>query len=104
MPIKNKLRRSRPPVADNLARMLIDEWRQPKEQGQPLIILDRGDPEPLHVYVIWDAWNGLNQIQRSEIIFDVLESLPEPNRLKWPVTLAMGLTSEEAKRMGIEGA
>ncbi len=53
--------------------------------------------------VIWDKWGELTQTERSEIIMDVVDNLAGDDRLPAdsPVTVAMGLTREEAKRMGI---
>jgi len=82
----------------------MEEWRDPKESGQPLIIIEGYLNEPTHVYVIWDQWRGMNQAERSEIIMDALEGLDGEHRIQNLdlVTVAMGLTAEEARRMGIE--
>ena len=76
----------------------------PQDSGQPLIVIEGNRGEPQHVYVIWDAWNGLNQVERSEVIMDVIEQLSDDQRVKdlSLVTVAMGLTAEEAERLGIE--
>jgi len=96
--------RTRPESADELTRLLHNEWTKPKKSGQPLIIVEGNKREALHIYVIWDKWGELNQTERSEIIMDVVDNLPGADRLAAdsPVTVAMGLTTEEAKRMGIE--
>lgn len=103
MPVKRRLPRSRPENADELTRLLFTEWVRPKKSGQPLIVIEGDDNEPLHIYVIWDKWGGLNQTERSEIIMDVVDNLAGDQRLpeNSPVTVAMGLTTEEAGRMGI---
>lgn len=84
--------------------MLHNEWTKPKRSGQPLIIIEGTKNAPLHLYVIWDKWGELAQTERSEIIMDVMETLTGKDRLPndSPVTVAMGLTTEEAKRMGIK--
>jgi len=105
MPVKHRLQRHRPARADELTRMLIDEWKSPKESGQPLIVIEGADPEPKHIYVIWDQWGELSQTERSEIIMDVVEHLDDGHRTDLSkITVAMGLTTQEAKRMGIEPA
>ena len=84
-------------------RLLHNEWTNPKKSGQPLIIIEGKQKEPVHIYVIWNRWGQLNQAERSEIIMDVVDNLAGEDRLSAdsPVTVAMGLTAEEAKRMGI---
>jgi hypothetical protein len=81
----------------------MEEWIKPKQKGQPLIILEGKQGEPQHIYVIWDEWKGLGQQDRSEIIMDVVENLSGRNAVPdlSLVTVAMGLTAEEAKRMHI---
>jgi len=106
MPIRNRLNRTLPPNSSELIRMLMEEWTKPKNEGQPVIVLEGGKEQPQHIYVIWDQWQGLDQTQRSEIIMDVVEHLSGPHALAdiSLVTVAMGLTTEEAKRLGIEAA
>lgn len=104
MPVKRRLVRTRPANADELTRLLHGEWTKPRRSGQPLIIIEGKAREPYHIYVVWDAWRELNQTERSEIIMDVVENLAGEDCLPTssPVTVAMGLTTEEAKRMGIK--
>jgi hypothetical protein len=106
MPIKHRLQRTLPDNADTLIRLLFNEWTKPKRSGQPVIIIEGKKDEPIHVYVIWDKWGELSQTERSEIIMDVVENLAGEHQLpaQSPVTVAMGLTAEEAKRMGIRPA
>ncbi len=82
----------------------MHEWTEPSSAGQPLIVLEGERGQPQHVYVIWDEWKGLDQRERSEIIMDVVEQLSGPQGMPdlSLVTVAMGLTIEEAKRMGID--
>jgi hypothetical protein len=64
------------------------------------------NPEGYHSYVIWDKWRGLSQLDRSEIIMDVAENLSGDKMLPdiSLITVAMGLTPEEAKRMRIKAS
>jgi len=96
--------RTRPANAAELTRLLHNEWTKPKRSGQPLIIIEGKPCEPYHIYVVWDDWRELTQTERSEIIMDVVENLAGGDRLPTnsPVTVAMGLTVDEAKRMGIK--
>jgi hypothetical protein len=84
--------------------MLMREWTRPKQTGQPVIVLEGEENEPQHIYVVWDEWEGLDQKDRSEIIMDVAEHLSGDKALPdlSLVTVAMGLTTEEAERMGIK--
>lgn len=104
MPVKRRLERTLPAGATELTRLLRNEWTKPKKTGQPLIVIEGNKNEPLHIYVIWDKWGELNQTERSEIIMDVVDNLTGKHRLSAdsPVTVAMGLTTEEARRMGIK--
>ncbi len=81
-----------------------NEWTKPKKNGQPIIIVEGDENEPIHIYVIWDRWGEQDQTERSEIIMDVVDNLVGEDRLPVdsPVTVAMGLTKQEAKRLGIE--
>jgi hypothetical protein len=104
MPVKRRLERTLPANATELTRLLHNEWNNPKKTGQPLIVIEGEAKEPLHIYVIWDKWGELNQTERSEIIMDVVDHLAGEARIPdgFFVTVAMGLTAEEAKRMGIK--
>jgi hypothetical protein len=106
MPIKHRLQRKRPACAPELTRRLTEEWIKPREQGQPVIVLDEQKEGPLHIFVIWDEWQDLDQRERSEIIMDVVEDLRGQHRIPDMSrrTVAMGLTEKEAQRMGIEVA
>ena len=59
----------------------------------------------LHLYVVWGEWAGMGQRERSKIIMNAYQlARPEHPENVTAVTVAMGLTPEEAKRMGIEYA
>lgn len=92
-----------------LQQRLAAEWKSPSASNvteQP-VILEENQPlqfssahKPLRLYVIWEEWNDLTQLDRSEIIMEAFEKTHDlPDILR--VTLAMGLTSAEAKRMGL---
>lgn len=94
-------RQPTPAVAD-LTHLIVQEWQHPTEQPeQPIVLLDRSAPGGArHVFVVWDRWGNLEQLQRSEAIMDAAETvLGKAESLK--VTVAMGLTKEEAKRLNI---
>ena len=106
MPIERRLRRTNPEEKNELARLLHHEWTKPKKTGQPRIIIEGEKRQPMHIYVIWDKWAERTQTERSEIIMDVVENLAGPDAIPGdsPITVAMGLTVVEAKRMGIKSA
>src|SRR5262245_32266398 len=106
----------KPAQFDQLRRQLKDEWSNPKTDpfAQPLIIETveeglvgsiAGTSVPVignavKLYVVWDAWKDLTQSQRSELIMDVYEELHGLQQ-STRVTVAMGLTSIEAQRLGV---
>jgi hypothetical protein len=102
MPLRQLQPRQLSSDARELKDRLIAEWRSPDPAAQqPVILEESGHPnQPLHVYVIWDEWAPLPQVERSEIIIDAYqERYGQAQSLN--VTVAMGLTPEEADRMGI---
>ena len=102
MPVRKLIKNAPSPVAQDLKRRLEDEWRNTASTAaQPVILEERaGTGQPLHLYVIWDEWANLPQVERSEVIMDAFEDLfGQPKSLE--VTVAMGLTAPEADRLGI---
>ena len=67
--------------------------------GEPLIVENRiAQTKSIHVAVIWDQWSDLFPQDRSKVI---LNAYAKVKRLRGSIiTVAMGLTSEEAMRMG----
>ncbi len=102
MPVKDMTERQPTPAVAELTRLIVQEWQHPTERpDQPIVLLDRSAPGGArHVFVVWDRWENLEQLQRSEAIMDAAEAvLGKAESLK--VTVAMGLTKEEAKRLNI---
>ncbi len=93
------------PLHHDLLRRLTKEWRDPQEGIKEPIIIEESERQqaPTHLYVIWNEWSSLSQNDRSEIILDAYEQAKGRN-FALNVTVAMGLTSQEAQRMGIEYA
>ena len=101
MPLRDMSEPSLSPAAEALGNTLAAEWRNPQESGQPIILISRkGKPGGTHVRVVWDDWRNLTQQERSEIIMDVYEMIHGQEE-SLSVTVAMGLTTEEADRMHI---
>ena len=67
-------------------------------QGDPLVVENRiAQTKSVHVVVIWDAWNDLSPAERSKNIIDAYAKAKRARGAT--ITVAMGLTSEEALRM-----
>jgi len=100
MPVR-KMRK--PSVANekDLRAELVAELRNPKESGEPDIIIDTPHRSTIHLYVIWEKWKNLEQTVRSRIIFDAFAEVKGEKKAD-DVTIAMGLTREEADRLGIK--
>ncbi len=89
--------------AAELLRRLIDEWRNPGEGPErPEILIDRQRAalRPLRIYVLWDAWDGLGQLERSELILNACEQV-KGHDIAREVMSAMGLTHAESERLGV---
>ena len=102
MPVRDMTERQTSPAAAELKAALIQEWQHPTERpDQPIVLLERNAPGGArHVFVVWDRRGTMEQLERSETIMDACEGvLGVEESLK--VTVAMGLTREEAKRLNI---
>ncbi len=104
MSFRRAIATTRQPTVVDLERRLTDEFRTPNlQQGvQPIIHAEPPEPDPIkRLFVIWDDWAELDLKNRSEIIMNAFQSVYGlPTAAK--VTIAMGLTSAEAERMGIK--
>ncbi len=83
-------------LVDDLASVLRSA--QPNAR-QPLISENQiAQTKSVHVAVIWDKWKDLSPTERSEVI---LNACTRAGRFRnSTITLAMGLTGEEALRRG----
>ena len=104
MPFAQITRNSNPRYSE-MEEKLVQEWQHPQTEGaEPIIILEaERQMTSTHVYVIWREWNDMSMRDRSKIILNAYEKVAGRN-LSLNVTVAMGLTPEEAQRMGIEYA
>jgi hypothetical protein len=66
----------------------------------PLVVVESriAQTKSVHLVVIWDAWKDLSPTERSKIILDA--SAKAKRARGATITVAMGLTSEEALQMG----
>ncbi len=86
-----------------LVRQLAAEWTMPNGgASEPIINIERDHSGlPAHVYVVWSQWSLIERIERSEIIMEAANFALQPSEVI-NITLAMGLTPEEAPLMGIQ--
>lgn len=101
MPVREgTLRRTDLPSEEELRNELQSELAEPHDAGEPEIIIERPSPGTTHLYVIWSRWEGLEQTVRSRIILDAYEADHDAADVL-TVTVAMGLTPDESKKLGI---
>ena len=99
---RRTLQRIISPQAESLRDRLIHEFRKPKPSGEPLILEEGGvRAEPRHIYVVWEKWDDMPQVERSEIIFDAYTEV-EGDEKAMEVTVAMGLTRREATELKLK--
>ena len=102
------IKKSRVLVArEDLKRRLVEEWKEPREadlqEPRPTIIHEQDDQGVVvHVYVVWEEWEGLSQEDRSEVITAAYWEAFDVKGLA--LTVAMGLTLEEGRRMGLDSS
>jgi hypothetical protein len=104
MPVKQITRKSPWAGQEQLLDRLVTEWQSTNSNAeQPLILEERDAPDHYtHAYVIWDDWSHLDKLVRSELVLEAFERrYGQAEALR--VTVAMGLTSAEAKALGLHG-
>jgi hypothetical protein len=100
MPVRETLTHTAVPEEAELRRQIAIELRNPTDNPEPVIIVEHPHPTTTHLFAIWSRFEGLEQIVRSRIILDAFREVRgEPEALN--VTVSMGLTPDEARRMGI---
>jgi hypothetical protein len=105
MPFKKITNIRHRPESDLLRDKLIAEWNHPTEgdTSKPQIFQKGGgrSRDPIHLYVIWEDWADIPASQRSEIVMDAAEAVMDKATLM-QVTVAFGLTQQEADRLGLK--
>ncbi len=93
------------PIYETFAHRIAEEIRNPQEgMAEPVIVLEaQGQQSPNHLYVIWSEWGQLTQLERSEIALEAYSEAKGVSSAR-NIRVALGLTPEEAARMGIEYA
>ena len=104
MPVARVVNEQRKTQQEELLGRLFEEWARPKpEAREPLIIEEapsRGE-RPNHLYVVWSDWGDSTPIERAKLVLQAYARLRGQDFAN-SVTLAMGLTPDEAEKMGIE--
>ena len=83
-----------------LFQSLLIEFRTPRETGEPYVIITTLHSLNIQIFVIWSKWQGIEHVVRSRIIFDAFTEWK--GEIEAQVTFSIGVTPEEAIRMGIE--
>jgi hypothetical protein len=92
------------PKTHHLVARLAAEYRNPVEGEVEPLLMEFDDTRhhgTIHLYVIWQDWKPLDLRERSEVIMEAFEDARGPEQAL-RVSVAMGLTREEADRMGIK--
>ncbi len=92
-----------PPEQAKLISQLAKEWQSTNSKAREPVILEEANQkgEIDHIYVVWGDWAHLDRAARGEIIMDAAEEVkPKADVLK--ITIAMGLTPDEADRFGLK--
>lgn len=90
--------------SEQFIQTLADEFRHyddpNQEYHQPLIQIDQPMAR-VHLLVIWDAWRTVSQAERSLFIMDAYGTT-FGHEAALMVSVAMGLTQDEAARLGYD--
>jgi hypothetical protein len=101
MPLAYRVRESHKTEYEALLEQLLSEWRHPDtDHTEPVIIEESpgNDERTNHLYVVWSAWGNLTPLERSRLILQAYERY-RGQALAADITMAMGLTPQEAERM-----
>lgn len=101
MPIWERSEVQGVPEQASLRAELIAELRNQNETGEPVIIIERTHRAMTRLYVVWTKWNNIDQRVRSGIILDAFAEVRGKEAAE-NVTIAFGLTPEEADRLDIK--
>jgi hypothetical protein len=88
------------PRQNELVQRLANELRSEHHRQQPFIYInDVAQTGTHHVTVLWDEWRSLTPQQRSKVVVGAFEQCKSD--ISGPLTIALGLTGEEASRLGL---
>jgi hypothetical protein len=82
---------------------LTEEWEHPNVAAVEPVILEEPDGQGVvrHVYVVWSDWSALPREARGEVIMDAAGRI-KPVADVLNITIAMGLTPDEADRFALK--
>ncbi len=88
-------------LAAEVERVVREQNAQSTRDDEPRVIWEENRfINRVHVTVVWDRWEGVDPEARSRIIVDAVERTRGPE-VASRLSLALGVTSEQAQRMGI---
>lgn len=100
MPVVETKRGGRGPRDRALLTELIQELRNPREAGQPLVEIREMDRGFRHVHVFWDKWDGCEPESRGEIVRAAFREVKGPE-YETAIAIAVPATIPEAAEMGL---
>jgi hypothetical protein len=79
---------------------LTAEWRQPNPTAAEPVIIEEfnSNGDLAHVYVVWSDWRHIDRAERGQIIMEAADARHGATNT-FNVTIAMGLTPDEADAM-----
>ena len=103
MPVRDRISMGTPKQeAESLKAELVEEWKQNSvDSEKPLIIKDT-PRNRIHIFVVWDKWEGVGMEDRGEIIMSAFKEIERDELELLKVSIVMGLTKKEAPRFGID--
>jgi hypothetical protein len=93
-------RHSRSDLVEELARELKKHEGKPGPGIPDVYEEEQPYGDSLHVTVIWDKWSDVREEERGAIILDAYEQAKKDDVPR--ITMVLGLTPDEAKRLGID--
>lgn len=100
MPVRTQLLAMQNEVLNQLCRELAEEFRNPKETGEPVVIVERPTTSSIHLFIIWSRFDIVDGVARSTVVLSAFTEA-EGDEAAQLVTVAIGLTPDEATAMGI---
>lgn len=89
-----------PKLIEELKRVLHENKRKGAPKDPLIVIEEIPHSDSTHVTVIWEKWKDIDAEERGRIILNAIaEEKGEAEMLR--VTMALGLTKDEAKLLGI---
>lgn len=88
-------------MKEQIAREIRRADDEPRDADAPIVFMEEGDfPGTKRYYVVSDCMFGIDGDIRSEIVLDAIEEAEGKERVL-QVTMAEGLTTQEARQRGL---